>query len=152
MAFTFDRDYGNLAQVEPFLAEFTKLHDGITAAGRYAYNDDFKGLIAGLAGDDEGTGIYLLQGLRRQKIQDAYVAQLIAGGYEVIEEVTVADAVKRYRHLVLIPNGRMSGEQAEYHDARLIAGADGKPYGVLPKGKRTRGHLVLGRTVYGAAA
>lgn len=154
-AFQFNRDYHDLEQVAQYLDAFTARYDEIVASGSYTYNDCFKGKVVGLTAVDdknEDTAIYLLQGLHRKRAQDARVAELLGAGYEFVTKV---EAGKRYRHLLLVPEGRMSGALTEYEDARLVRnpynGDDTTPYGVLPKGKRTHGALISGRKVLAVA-
>lgn len=144
MSFTFNRSYDDLEQVAEFLPQFIELHKAELDAGRYPYNDSFKGEIAGIAGDSEDTAIYLLQGLYRKRKQDAKVAALLAEGYTHLE--AMVGGLERFRHVVLYPTRQMGGEWAEYHDARILD-VEGVPSYVLPKGKRTRGHLIMGRAV-----
>lgn len=105
----------------------------------------------GVEGDHETAAIYMLQGLFRAWEREAEALDLLTKGYEDIDAL---EAVERFSHVVLHPARRMGGERAEYHDARLVperVTRDGNviavPYGVLPKGKRTHGHLVSGRRV-----
>lgn len=141
----FDKDYGNFDQVAPFLPEFMAVLAELEAADKYRYNDSFKGRIADIAGPHEDSAIYLLQGLERKTAEDAKVTALLAEGYTHVDELPARSA-QRYRHIVLYPSRRMGGSWAEYHDARLIE-RDGKPHGILPKGKRTRGYAVGDRHV-----
>ena len=113
--FTWNKDYHDLEQVAEWLPAFTEIRDGITAAGGYPYNDDFKGRIPGIAGDREDTAIYLLQGLYRQREMDARIAAWLADGYR---EVTSVAAVEKFARVILYKRDR-SGEWHEYADARL---------------------------------
>lgn len=91
--FAWDGDYGNHEQVRPYFADYERVHDELTEAGKYPYNSSFKGRIPGLdatSDSDEDTGIYMLQNLRRRdemhRNRDAFVAD---GGYDVTEIVGV---------------------------------------------------------------
>jgi len=139
----FNRQYGDLAQVEQFLPAFLVVLAEIETAGQYRYNASFKGRIPGIEGACEDTAIYLLQGLEAQRRQDERVAQLVAAGYE---HLTQLSETRKYSHVVLYPRSRMGGAWAEYRDARLVTNGS-RPYAVLPKGRRTNGHLVSGRAV-----
>lgn len=139
----FNRDYDDVEQVAPFLPDFLTRLAELEAAGQYRYNDSFRGSIPGIAGPDEDRGIYLLQGLERQRAQDAKVAELLARGYERVETL---DGVRRFAHVVLYPTRRGGGEWAEYRQARLVP-RNGGPYAVLPKGKRTNGYSIGDRAV-----
>lgn len=142
-AWRFNRQYGDLSQVEQFLPAFLVVLAEIEAAGQYRYNDSFKGRIPGIEGAGEDTAIYLLQGLEAQRRQDDRVAALLDDGYEHLSRL---EETRKYAHVVLYPTTRMGGAWAEYRDARLVANGS-RPYAVLPKGKRTNGHLVAGRAV-----
>lgn len=139
--FTWNGDYSDFAQVERFLPAFLEVLDELEGAGQYRYNDSFKGRIPGIEGEREDTAIYMLQGLQRQRAQDFKIADLIAQGYEHIDTL---ETVERFAHIVLYPVRRMGGEWQEFREARLTP-RDGKPYGVLLKGNRTRGALVSDR-------
>lgn len=145
--FEFNKNYNDLAQVEQYLPAFLKRLAELEAAGEYRYNDSFKGTIPGIQGEDEDTAIYLLQGLERQLKQDAKVVDLLAQGYEYVDSL---DATTKFEQIVLVPQGRMGGQFSQFEQARLTA-QDGKPYGVLPKGKRSQGHLIGQRRVLALA-
>lgn len=143
--FTWNRDYEDLEQVAEWLPEFTAFRDAITGAGRFPYNDDFKGKIAGIAGEREDTAIYLLQGLFRKREMDARVAAWLADGYRPVTELA---ATTKFARVILYQAGR-SGEWREYADARLVpetrprqAEVTGGIAALLPKGKRTHGVYV----------
>lgn len=142
--FRFNKSYDDLAQVAPYLPAFLARLEELQAAGQYRYNDSFKGRIPGIEGPDEDTAIYLLQGLQRQQEQDAKVAGMVADGYRRIEALT---EIQRFDHVVLVPTRRMGGEWSEFREARIVP-REGRPYGVLRKGKRTNGVLISDRDVY----
>lgn len=142
--FKFNRDYKDYGQVEQFVPAFMARLREIEAAGQYRYNDSFKGHIPGIEGPDEDTAIYLLQGLERRNRQDEKVAALLAAGYE---HASTLDGTTKFERVVLYPTREMGGEWAEYQDARLVPYESGEPRAILPKGKRTHGHLVNGRAV-----
>lgn len=142
--FRFNRDYDNLEQVAQYLPRFLEVLAEIEAAGRYRYNDLFKGRIPGIEGPDEDTAIYLLQGLERKRRQDARVAALLADGYDFVEQP--ADR-QRFSAVALVPVRRMGGEFKEYADVRVTLDAYGRPWGLLPKGARTRGVQIGDRRI-----
>jgi hypothetical protein len=151
--FEFNGDYGDFAQVEPFLPAFLEVFAEVQARPGFAYNDSFVGRIPAIAnkahrgpnsGTHEDSAIYMLQGLKRKREQEARIAELLADGYEHIDTL---DQRTRFAHIVLYPTRRMGGEWAEYRDARLVPDANDQPRAVLPKGKRTNGYSVNGRRV-----
>jgi hypothetical protein len=140
--FTWNGNYQDLEQVAEWLPAFSEIRAGITAAGGYPYNDDFKGKIPGIIGDREDTAIYLLQGLYRQQEQTTRVAGWLADGFRPLDTLS---AVEKFSRVILYKAGR-SGEWHEYQDARLVpetnprqAEVTGQIRAVLPKGKRTNG-------------
>lgn len=140
--FVFDKDYKNHEQVRPFMADFLAVFAELEAAGKYPYNDSFKGRIPGVEGPDEDTAIYMLQTLRDLDALAVKVAAFLADGGEHVETLT-----ETRRGTVVCYGFYMGGTGwTEYHDARLLA-RNGKPYAILPKGKRTNGHLVQGRVM-----
>ena len=148
--FVFNRDYNDEQQVAPYFDAYMKVYEEITARGEYPYNDSFRGRIEGLTADrkNEDSAIYLLQGLRHSREQQAKVEAMLGAGYNWIDNAP-HDPV-RYAALALVPTGRMSGTLDVHHDARLI-GRNGKPHAIIPKGKRTTGYLVNERRVLALA-
>lgn len=151
--FTFNDNYEDLDQVAHFLPAFRARLAELEAAGRYRYNDDFKGHIPGAEGPCEDTAIYLLQGLDRALKVREQAEQAIADGYRPIE---VIDAVTRFSGVIVYDDeNRSRGPKWQtWQDARLIpetkpnqAEYTGHIRGVLAKGKRTHGTLVNGRKV-----
>lgn len=142
MKFTFDNDYKNTEQVRPYMADFLEVYAEFEAAGKFPYNDSFKGRIPGVEGPDEDTAIYLLQTLRDLDLLEAKVAAFLAEGGEHVETLT-----ETRRGTVVCYGFYMGGTGwREYPEARLVA-RNGKPYAILPKGKRTNGYQVEGRVM-----
>jgi hypothetical protein len=137
----FNRNYDDLSQVEPFLPAFLAVHAEV-AHGDLAYNDDFKGRIPGIEGPDENRAIYMLQTLKSVNELNAQVEQYLADGgarIETLSETTKFASVVRY--------GWYMGGTGwhEWQDARIVPDErTGTPKYVLPKGKRTHGHLIDG--------
>lgn len=149
MTFVFDKTYANLEQVAPWLDAFNAVYDEILAGGGYPYNDSFKGRIPGIFGPNENTGIYLLQGLRREREQAARVVALREQGYADVEKMVPKSKVA-YSRIVLYSTGR-GGQVIEHENARLVSDAQGVPYAVLPKGKVKRGYRIDSRKVLALA-
>lgn len=142
--FTFNKDYDDFSQVDPFLPAFTARLEALQADGKYPYNDSFKGHVPGIEGPSEDSAIYMLQGLVDRNRDAARLEALLGAGYERLETL---EAMTRYAHIVLYPKNRMNGSWSEFADARLVPYPSGEPKGVIPKGKRTHGALVMGRGV-----
>lgn len=146
MAFQFNRNYHDLDQVAEFFPAYMAVFRELEAAGEYAYNDSFKGRIAGLVVEtsrDEDSAIYLLQHTRHMRDYQTKVDAYLAGGFEPLdvfpEEATKFAGVVHY--------GWRNGEDgiAEWRDARLLT-FDGSRV-VLPKGKRTNGFRLSGKVL-----
>lgn len=139
----FNKKYKDLAQVETFLPSFMARLQELEAAGKYRYNASFKGHIPGIEGPDEDSAIYLLQNLERWNAEQANEAALIADGYEYVTELA---SMRKYSHIVLIRTREMGLGWVDYRNARLVP-REGKPWAILPKGKRTNGYSVSDRKV-----
>lgn len=146
MTWTFNRNYHDLEQVAEWYPEYTAARAEVIERAGYPYNDEFRGMIPGIAGECEDTGIYLLQELHRRRKMDARVAAALGDGFRHLDTLT---AVTKYAHVILYkPDG--SGWHA-YQDARLVpetkprqAEVTGQIHALIPKGKRTRGVYVGG--------
>lgn len=151
--FRFNKSYDDLEQVREFMPAFLARLHALEAAGKYRYNDAFKGHVPGIEGPDEDTAIYLLQGLEHQDRQGEKVAALLADGYRWLDELA---ETQRFTHICLVPTRRNGGEWAEYHDARVVPCSVAWPNGagkrtpnapgvILPKGRRSHGYMVNDR-------
>jgi hypothetical protein len=142
--FVFNRNYKDLEQVEEFLPAFEARLRELEAAGQYRHNDAFKGHIPGIEGPCEDTAIYLLQGLERERRTEEKIERLLSEGYEWLDEI--AETTK-FRQVALVQDHRVhKGGWAHSEGARVMPNG-GKPYVVIPKGKRTHGTLINGRRV-----
>lgn len=139
----FNKDYRDYLQVEAFLPSFMGRLAELDAAGKYRYNASFKGHIPGAEGPDEDAAIYMLQQLEGWNAENAKEAALVADGYEYVTELAVT---QKFAHIVLVRTRDMGEGWAEYRDARLVP-RDGKPWAILPKGKRVNGYSVSDRKV-----
>ena len=138
--FVWDGDYKNHEQVRPYMADFLAVYAELEA-GSGTYNHSFRGRIPGIE-DYEDTAIYMLQNLKRLDELAIRVAEFEASGGRHVTELD-----ETVRGTVVFYGFYMGGTGwQEYHDARLLA-RGGRPYAVLPKGKRTNGHLVQGRVM-----
>lgn len=130
--FKWNGDHGDKEQVRPYLARYAKLREeGLS------YNDDFKGKIPGVAGSpDEDRAIYDLSCLWRIEQEKARVAAALANGF-----IPIVSGVGRQRFGKVItykPGHYVGGTGLikEYEAARVMFDAEGKPFAVIPKGKR----------------
>jgi hypothetical protein len=145
MTWTFNRDYKDLAQVEEFYSAYLAVFNELRAAGRYSYNDSFKGRIPGIEGPQEDTGIYLLQNLRAVRELAAKIADYRAVGWRDVGRADLDGAPVRFAGIA--EYGQCMGGTGwhEWGSARLT-----RYHGsvmVLPGRNRTSGHLVSGRLI-----
>lgn len=152
MTFAFNKNYKDHEQIAEFFDDYMAVFDELAAAGKYPYDDSFKGRIPGLADatdKNETTAIYLCQSERHLREQQAKVDALIAEGFEHIDSI---DSVTRFAHVVSYGwcVGGIGGWQ-EWPEARLMPelrqaqiDATGRIKGVIPKGKRNPTHLFTG--------
>jgi hypothetical protein len=141
--FVFNRDYYDLEQVADHIERYRQLRQEMIDAGRYPYNDAFRGQIPGIAGPDEDTAIYLLSGLLSQREQDARVAACSATAMRRSQGRATwsASATSSSRRpAAWAAPGRSGGTRAS-------SSARARSRGVLPNGKRTCGVLRMGRAV-----
>jgi hypothetical protein len=135
--FLFDRDYKNLEQVRPFMPAFLARYEELRLAGRYPYNDDFRG-HPGISGDED-TAIYLCQGLRRVDEVAAKLQAALDDGYMVVEAV---DEPVKCASVIYYGWERGGAGWKEWRDVRLVPGLTG--IAVLPRRARTLGYNLLG--------
>ena len=141
---TFDRDYKNLDQVEPFAEAFDARTAELEAAGRFAYNGEYTGRLGpSLAGEGEDTAIYLLQ---KRKSVRAYQAEMTSRRQDGYVDVPadLLDGTHRYANITVFGgqyDGGTHGTVTDLEGGRVVV-RDGKFIGVLPKGKRTHGFAV----------
>src|SRR5213595_936133 len=83
----FNKDYRDYSQVEAFLPSFMARLQELEAAGKYRYNDSFKGHIPGIEGPSEDSAIFMLQGLERWNAEHAKEDALVADGYEYVTDL-----------------------------------------------------------------
>jgi hypothetical protein len=149
--FIFNRNYKDLDQVAGFLPAFRARLAELEAAGKYRYNDDFKGHVPGIEGPDEDTAIYLLQGLDHALKVRERAEQAIADGYRPIKSV---ERITRFSGVIVYDDEKRTRgpEWQEWQGARLIPETNenfnpGEICTVLPARKRTNGTRVNGRKV-----
>lgn len=141
---TFDRDYENLDQVEPFAEAFDARTAELEAAGRFAYNGEYTGRLGpSLAGEGEDTAIYLLQ---KRKSVRAYQAEMTSRRQDGYVDVPadLLDGTHRYANITVFGgqyDGGTHGTVTDLEGGRVVV-RGGKFVGILPKGKRTHGFAV----------
>jgi len=133
--FKFDGNYDNLEQVQPFYQEFMVIHNSIDGV---ATNRLFRGKIAGLAGDSEDTGIFLLQQLKTANKRSEKIDSLLKDGYK--EVIAEDGGSTKYESVVKIGNDYSKAGVTEYPKARIVFAE--KRMFIVPKGNRTRGYNV----------
>jgi hypothetical protein len=145
MSFTFNNNYHDKEQVRQWMPAFTALRVSMEASGKYPYNDCFKGKIAGIEGPDEDTAIYILQCLYSIERENEKMAKLRAE----MQPLKELNEQKRFSRVVLYKAGHYVGGTGSFmtlEDARILP-KDGKPFAVIPKGKRTNGYRIDGAEV-----
>lgn len=147
MTFVFNRDYHDLAQVEPFIEAYEARLAELTAEGRYPYNDDFKGHLGpDVEGRAEDIAIYLLQSRRHGLEYLADLVRLREEGFVDLDEeigetpVPFAGVVEHGFYSGPCPTG-----VHRWDNARLVRWHSS--LAVLPKGRRSRGNLLSGKVM-----
>jgi len=135
----FDRNYKNTEQVAAFMPAFLERFAEVAPNLASAYNDSFKGHVAGIEGPDEDTAIYLLQKRKELLELDAKVARALANGF-----VEVAETGKPLKCSTVVHYGFYMGGTgwSVWYDVRLVPAPCGMV--VLRKGARTHGHNLTG--------
>lgn len=133
--FTFNKNYKDLDQVATFYDEYLLVRESLDG---FAYNDCFMGRIAGLAGEDEATGVYLLQQLHTEKERQQKIEQLLADGYEQLKPKEGGS--EKFDNVVKVGNNNSRAGSDEFPKAKVWF-AEGRMF-IVPKGNRTRGYNV----------
>lgn len=138
----FDGNYKNTEQVAAFMPAFLERFAELDPTLSFAYNDSFRGHVAGIEGPCEDTAIYLLQGRKRLLELESRVAQALADGF-----VEVTETAEPLKCSAVVHYGfYMDGDGwKEWHDVRLFPGRQWMT--VLPKRARTHGHILVGGRV-----
>ena len=141
---TFNGNRKDLGQVQQFAAayEARRKHLMQTKPSIVGYDDSYRGLSPELAGRDQESAIYLLQGLRRRNEYEAGVQNLRDRGFA--DPGALPSGHYKFGEIAVI--GSKSTDEADayqdgihiYDDARLVV-ESGKIVGLLPKGKRVYG-------------
>lgn len=145
MTFVFNKSYNDKDQVREFLPRFTELRDEMRAMGQYPYNSCFVGKIHGIEGPDEETAIYLLQNLYDIEAE----ARAMSALREEMQPLTELSKTTKFAKIVVYQSNHFvggTGTRKSFEHARVVP-KNGRPYVILPKGKRTHGYLIAGYEV-----
>lgn len=140
--FVFDKNYDNLDQVAHLWDAYEARYNELVEAGRYPYNDDFKGHIPGAEGPNEDTAIYLLQSTRHVRDYHARVQSLRDQGYT--EPVDTSEGTRKFASVAHVTMCYGNYGQVHVHDNARVIFSGGAASAILPKGARTRGYRVSG--------
>lgn len=143
MAWTWNKDYKDLGQVEEFYPAYLAIYEEISTAGGYPYNDLFKGRIPGIEGDREDTAIYMLQTLRSVRDMEAKVAEHREAGWRDIDPAELDGGPVRFAGIAQYGFFMGGDGFQEWENARLTRYHSSVI--VLPGRNRTNGHLVHGK-------
>ena len=135
----FDKNYRNTEQVAAFMPAFLERFAELDPTLRFAYNDSFRGHVAGIEGPCEDTAIYLLQQRKDLLELESRVAQALADGF-----VEVTETAGPLKCSTVVHYGFYMGGTGwkEWQDVRLVPARSGMA--VLPKRARTHGHIIIG--------
>ena len=144
MAWTWNKDYKDLGQVEEFYPAYLAVYEPLHAAGQTPYNDLFKGRIPGIEGDREDTAIYLLQQLRSVREMQAQIAEHREAGWRDFDPAEIDGGPVRFAGVAeycgtmaatVSGNGKTRGSRAmATRSVMVLAGR-----------ARTNGHLAAGK-------
>jgi hypothetical protein len=138
--------------VRPFYAEYVAVRERLDDAGKYPYNDSFKGQIpsidpatTGTTPDDEDTAIYLLQNFHCLTLEAAKEAAAIADGYRRLSLSDVPEDGMLRGDVIRRAWYAGGSGWAEYKDVRVLRyGSRKQSLAALPKGRRTNGYDLNG--------
>lgn len=88
--FVFDKNYDNYEQVRPYYADYENFRVELEDAGKYPYDEAFKGKLESLAGTsdkDETTAIYMLQQMHSREQMNREVRAFTATGGRDVEQI-----------------------------------------------------------------
>lgn len=145
-SFTFNGDFHDIEQVDALYPEYLVRRRELDSAGLYTYNDRFKGIWPGVTGKAEDTAIYLCQCRHSRDETRAQVAEALAAGYRVADLDAPEDR-KMYADVVLVGEYSNQTGYKSFGPGRLISNGKRLTY-MIPKGRRTHGHMLLGMEGY----
>lgn len=130
-----------LSQVVDLVDAYWERHTQLEQEGRTTYHSLFHDL-PGIAGtENPDTPVYLLSQLwSLVKLHDEQ-AELVERGWIRITKMKPGET-RRHKQIVIFfchYVGEGSYSRHEWEDARLLADSEGRPYCLLPKGKRIKG-------------
>lgn len=144
-AWAFNKDFHDYEQIAPFWDAYMARFHELESAGRYPYNDDFRGCLGGTWATerDEDTAVYLCQKRRHILDDEAKVAAAIAeGGFVPIERV---DAPLKCASVIYYKFENEETGFKRWDNVRLVPGLTGMAV-MMPRA-RTRGINLFGGRV-----
>jgi hypothetical protein len=144
MTWTWNNNYKDLAQVEPFYPAYLTVCNEIDAAGGYPFNDSFKGRIPGIEGPGEDTAIYMLQTLRSVRDMETKIAARRAEGWRDFDPAELDGGPVRYAGVAQYGWYMGGTGYQEWDNARLTRYGHSSVM-LLTGRNRTRGHLTAGK-------
>jgi hypothetical protein len=133
-------------QVLPWFPAYLEVLEELNAAGKYHYNDAFKGRIPGIEGPDEDLAIYMLQGIRSRADHTARLDHRRAGGWRDFDPAELGEfgsAPVRYAGIVshsFYTDGtgwqEWSGARLTWftHSSVMVLAGRARTRGTLPNG------------------
>ena len=143
MAWIFNRDYGDLSQVTEFWPAYLAVYQELAAAGKYPYDDEFRGRIPGAEGSCEDTAIYLLQHTRHLRDHENRLAGYRASGWRDFDPGELGATPRRFAGVVAHSFCVGGTGWNEWGDSRLVIRRGSVL--LLPGRARTRGVLADGK-------
>lgn len=142
MTWTFNRNYKDLGQVAAFYPAYLAVYEELAAAGKYPYNDEFRGRVAGIEGPAEDSAIYLLQTTRHVREHQARLAAYRADGWRDLDPAEVAAEPVRFAGVVDHSYDMSGTGWSEWSNARVARWHSSLM--VLPGRARVNGALASG--------
>ena len=155
LTWRWNNDYGDLDQVTEFYPDYLAVYADLALAGKYPYNDSFKGRIPGIEGPREDTAIYLLQMLRSLCNTEITLARHREAGWRDLDPAELDRGPARFagvaEYAIYHVGSRAAGLTVggsgwqEWENARLTHCRSSVM--VLPGRTRVNGHIVAGKLI-----
>lgn len=144
---TFNGNYKDLAQVDPFIGYYTTRLNDILAAGMFPYNDSFKGHLGATfaTSKDEDSAIYLCQGVKHliataHKVNEAWNA-----GLRPIAIHDLSNQPRKFERVIEFGWYMDGSGFADYTNVRLLE--HHHTIVILRPRQRTNGSIVFGQVL-----